>query len=90
MVAQGLDARDPDDRDIATPAARGAAAEAAVPRTYNFADDILAPQPSPRARGQAAYIDPRGTWTYGQLAERVTRFGKRAAPARHRAASSAS
>ncbi len=76
MVAQGLDARDPDDRDIATPAARGAAAEAAIPRRYNFAEDILARNLAAGRAGKPAYIDPRGTWTYGQLAERVARFGK--------------
>jgi benzoate-CoA ligase family protein len=49
------------------------AAADAIPRHYNFADDMLR-----RNRGRAAkpaYIDPRGTWTYGELGERVLRFG---------------
>jgi benzoate-CoA ligase len=43
----------------------------AIPRDYNFAVDLLS-----RAirRDKAAYIDPRGSWTYGQLADRVERF----------------
>jgi benzoate-CoA ligase len=45
----------------------------AIPLRYNFADDMLRRN---RARaGKPAYIDPRGTWTYGQLGERVLRFG---------------
>jgi benzoate-CoA ligase family protein len=56
-----------------SPTAAGGAADA-IPRHYNFADDILH-----RNRGRAgkpAYIDPRGSWTYGELAERVARFGR--------------
>src|ERR1700730_6048799 len=56
------------------PAARPGGAADAIPRHYNFADDILH-----RNRGRAgkpAYIDPRGNWTYGELAERVSRFGQ--------------
>src|ERR1700732_3433250 len=55
-----------------SPTAGGAAD--AIPRHYNFADDILH-----RNRGRAgkpAYIDPRGSWTYGELGERVSRFGR--------------
>src|SRR5262245_9667791 len=50
-------------------------AVAAIPRRYNFAEDILARNLAAGRAGKAAYIDPRGTWTYGQLAERVARFG---------------
>jgi non-ribosomal peptide synthetase component F len=75
LDAQGLDAQDPDDRDVATPAAAGAV-EAAIPRRYNFAEDILARNLAAGRAGKPAYIDPRGTWTYGQLGERVARFGK--------------
>ena len=48
----------------------------AIPRDYNFADDILQ---RARDRGwfpKPAYIDPRGTWSYEQLAERVARFAE--------------
>ena len=49
------------------------AAADAIPRHYNFADDMLRRN---RHRGaKPAYIDPRGTWTYGALGERVLRFG---------------
>jgi benzoate-CoA ligase len=46
-----------------------------IPRVYNFAADILDRNLAAGRAGKAAYIDPRGTWTYGQLAERVDRFG---------------
>jgi benzoate-CoA ligase family protein len=46
-----------------------------IPRDYNFAADILARNLAAGRRDKAAFIDPRGTWTYGQLAERVERFG---------------
>jgi benzoate-CoA ligase family protein len=48
---------------------------AAVPRLYNFADDVLARNLTAGRSEKFAYIDPRGTWSYGQLAERVARCG---------------
>jgi benzoate-CoA ligase family protein len=48
----------------------------AIPRNYNFADDILRRNLDAGRAGKAAYIDPRGSWTYGQLGDRVARFGK--------------
>jgi benzoate-CoA ligase family protein len=51
------------------------AAVEAIPRSYNFAADILARNLEAGRAGKPVYIDPRGTWTYGQLAERVDRFG---------------
>jgi benzoate-CoA ligase family protein len=48
---------------------------AAIPRRYNFAEDVLALNLTAGRNSKAAYIDPRGTWSYGQLAERVARFG---------------
>lgn len=42
-----------------------------IPRVYNFAADVLG---RPGRLNDVAYIDPRGTWTYGQLADRVVRF----------------
>src|SRR5215470_18545558 len=47
----------------------------AIPRIYNFADDILRRNLAAGRAGKPAFIDPRGSWTYGQLAERVLRFG---------------
>jgi benzoate-CoA ligase family protein len=47
----------------------------AVPREYNFAADILARNLRAGRADKPAYIDPRGTWSYGQLAQRVERFG---------------
>jgi benzoate-CoA ligase family protein len=50
-------------------------AAAAIPRVYNFADDILHRNLKAGRAGKPAFIDPRGSWTYGQLADRVSRFG---------------
>ena len=67
-----MDAQTPD-----APAGAGAgdAALAAIPRRYNFAEDVLARNLIAGRAGKAAYIDPRGIWTYGQLTERVAQFG---------------
>ena len=46
----------------------------AIPRDYNFAADILDRNLRAGRAGNPAFIDPRGTWTYGQLADRVARF----------------
>src|SRR5271170_3554621 len=54
--------------------AAGAAADA-VPRDYNFAANILARNLDAGRAGKLAYIDHRQGWTYGDLAERVERFG---------------
>ena len=51
----------------------------AVPRDYNFAADILERNLDAGRADKPAYIDPRGTWTYGQLADRVARFAARCA-----------
>src|SRR5258706_3010523 len=50
-------------------------AAAAIPRVYNFADDMLRRNLDAGRAGKPAFIDPRGSWTYGELAERVLRFG---------------
>jgi benzoate-CoA ligase family protein len=47
----------------------------AIPRSYNFAADIIARNLDAGRGDKPVYIDPRGSWTYGQLAERVDRFG---------------
>ncbi|MDO9413458.1 MAG: benzoate-CoA ligase family protein [Pseudolabrys sp.] len=41
---------------------------------YNFAADVLARNLAAGRTDKAAYIDPRGVLTYGQLADRVARF----------------
>ncbi len=45
-----------------------------MPRNYNFAADVLARNLNAGRAGKPAFIDPRGTWTYGALADRVARF----------------
>jgi benzoate-CoA ligase len=46
----------------------------AIPRAYNFARDIFERNDSRRER--VAYIDPRGSWTFGQLRERAEAFAR--------------
>ena len=46
----------------------------AIPRQYNFSADILDRNLKAGRADRPAFIDPRGTWTYGQLADRVARF----------------
>ena len=53
----------------------GAAAESTIPRDYNFAADILKRNLDAGRGDKLAYIDHRGQYTYGELAERVERFG---------------
>src|SRR5712691_97694 len=48
----------------------------AIPRVYNFAADILERNLRAGRASKPAFTDPRGSWTYGQLAERVDRFGR--------------
>ena len=47
----------------------------AIPRSYNFAADIIERNLKAGRANKPVYIDPRGSWTYGDLAERVDRFG---------------
>jgi benzoate-CoA ligase family protein len=47
----------------------------AIPRQYNFAADILQRNLAGGRAAKPAFIDPRGAWTYGDLADRVERFG---------------
>ena len=51
------------------------AAIASIPRVYNFAADVLDRNLKAGRAGKPAFIDARGAWTYGQLAERIERFG---------------
>src|ERR1700742_4380757 len=46
----------------------------AIPRQYNFAADILDRNLKAGRADRPVFIDPRGAWTYGQLADRVARF----------------
>ena len=46
----------------------------AIPRHYNFAADILERNLSAGRANKPAFIDPRGVWSYGKLADRVARF----------------
>jgi benzoate-CoA ligase family protein len=64
--------------DLATAAPPGidpAAAINAIPRSYNFAADMLERNLRAGRSNKPAYLDARGSWTYGQLAERADRFG---------------
>jgi benzoate-CoA ligase family protein len=46
----------------------------AIPRDYNFAADILKRNLDAGRAGKIAFIDHRGSYSYGELAERVQRF----------------
>ena len=48
----------------------------AIPRDYNFAADILEMNFKAGRANKPVYLDARGSWTYGQLAERVEKFGQ--------------
>ena len=45
-----------------------------IPREYNFARDIFDRARDAGWLSKSAYIDPRGTWSYGQLAARAEQF----------------
>jgi benzoate-CoA ligase family protein len=47
----------------------------AIPRDYNFAADILKRNLDAGRAEKIAFIDQRGKYSYGDLAERVERFG---------------
>src|SRR3974390_416222 len=47
----------------------------AIPHAYNFAADILERNLAAGRADKPVYIDPRGSWTYGALSERVDRLG---------------
>ncbi|MCZ7656918.1 MAG: benzoate-CoA ligase family protein [Xanthobacteraceae bacterium] len=56
------------------PVAEVSAASPQLPRDYNFAADLIARNLAAGRATKAAFIDARGSWTYGQLADRVARF----------------
>src|SRR5580704_7432479 len=68
-AASALNEEDAPDKAIAA-----RVTPAAIPRHYNFVDDMLHRNLAAGRAEKAAYIDPRGSWTYGQLADRVSRF----------------
>lgn len=60
---------------IAQPGLRPEASADAIPREYNFGADILERNLEHGRADKLAFVDPRGGCTYGQLADRVERFG---------------
>ena len=56
------------------PAEGSAAAADAIPREYNFASDLFDRFRSKGWLDRVAYIDQRGSWTYGQLHTRAEQF----------------
>jgi benzoate-CoA ligase len=64
-----------DVRAQSAPAMPEPPAAGAIPARYNFAVDILGRNLAAGRAGKAAFIDGRGTWSYGTVAERVDRFG---------------
>jgi benzoate-CoA ligase len=60
--------------DLLARADHAAVALASIPRDYNFAADILERNVAAGRGGKVAFFDPRGPWTYGQLADRAARF----------------
>jgi benzoate-CoA ligase len=46
-----------------------------IPRDYNAAEDLLGRNLAAGRAGKTAYIDDRGSVSYGELAERANRFG---------------
>jgi benzoate-CoA ligase family protein len=59
---------------IAQPSPRPRASAEGIPRDYNFAADILKRNLDAGRAGKIAFIDHRGSYSYGDLAERVQRF----------------
>jgi benzoate-CoA ligase len=60
---------------VSSPVPGVAPASAEIPRDYNFASDILDRNLAAGRANKPAFVDQRGSWTYGQLADRVNRFG---------------
>ncbi len=47
-----------------------------VPREYNFAADVLEGNLQAGRAHKPAYVDPRGSWSFADLADRAARFGQ--------------
>src|SRR5215472_11132971 len=54
----------------------GSAPAGGVPRAYNFAADVLERNLRAGRADKPAYVDPRGSWSFGTLAQRAARFGQ--------------
>src|SRR5260370_38776698 len=54
----------------------GSAPADLMPGRYNFAADVLERNLRAGRAHKPAYVDPRGSWTFGQLADRAARFGE--------------
>jgi benzoate-CoA ligase family protein len=61
--------------NVAQPGLTASAPAEAIPRDYNFAADVLKRNLDAGRAHKLAYIDPRQGWSYGELADRVERFG---------------
>ena len=59
---------------VSSPAPGAPPASAEIPRDYNFAADILDRNLAAGRGNKPAFVDERGSWTYGELADRVNRF----------------
>src|SRR5260221_9534078 len=46
-----------------------------IPRDYTAADDLIGGNLKAGRAGKVAYVDDSGSCTYGELADRVNRFG---------------
>jgi benzoate-CoA ligase family protein len=60
--------------NIAQPSLAPRASADAIPRNYNFAADILKRNLDAGRSRKIAFVDHRGSYSYGELAERVQRF----------------
>jgi benzoate-CoA ligase family protein len=60
--------------NVAQPSHQPHASAQPIPRDYNFAADILKRNLDAGRGGKIAFIDHRGSYSYGELAERVQRF----------------
>jgi len=60
---------------VSSPAPGALPASTEIPRDYNFAADILGRNLAAGRSNKPVFVDLRGSWTYGQLADRVNRFG---------------
>jgi benzoate-CoA ligase len=60
---------------VSSPAPGAPPPSAEIPRDYNFAADILDRNLASGRANKPAFVDQRGGWTYGELADRVNRFG---------------
>ncbi|MBV9630860.1 MAG: benzoate-CoA ligase family protein, partial [Xanthobacteraceae bacterium] len=60
---------------VSNPVQGAPATSTEIPRDYNFAADILDRNLAAGRANKPVFIDQRGSWTYGELADRANRFG---------------